>query len=194
VVGGVLLPLAAFGTLAAVVTGGGAPDWDADVVQLAERHYQWRAVNWLDLLLRGTVGLAAALAVAAVVAFLIARRVRFALFWAASVGGVFALDPPLKAVFHRPSFKGGDYSFPSGGAMVSMGFFLAFALTMSPRWRLRALLVGAPLLAGYGGALVYSWWHYPTDVLGGWLVSLAWVAGLWLLLLRGRKQSEARQA
>jgi membrane-associated phospholipid phosphatase len=191
----VLLPLAVFGTLAGVVSAGHAPDWDADVVQLAERHYEWRAVDWLDVLIRGTVGLAAAVAVAAVVGFFLVKKVRYALFWAVAVGGVFAVDPLLKAVFQRPAFGGnpGDYSFPSGGAMVSLGFLLAVVLTLSRRWRLPLLLLGLPLVAGVGGALVYSWWHYPTDVLGGWCLSLAWVVGLWLLLLRGHVGPEARR-
>jgi membrane-associated phospholipid phosphatase len=195
-VSAVLLPLAAFGALAAVATEGKAHGWDADAVQLAERHYEVHAVDWLDALLRGTVGLAAALTAVAVIVFLIARKVRHAVFWAVAVGGVIAVDAPLKAAFHRPAFEGGagDYSFPSGGAMVSMGFLLALALTLSPPWRRRLLILGVPLLVGYGGALVYSWWHYPSDVLGGWCLSFAWVVGLWLLLLRSRVEPEARRA
>jgi membrane-associated phospholipid phosphatase len=186
--GGVLLPLVAFGVLAAVVTAGKAHGWDADAVQLAQRHYQVSAVDWTDRLLRGGVGLAGVLAASAAIGFLLARKVRYAVFWAAAVGGLFAVDVPLKAAFHRPAFEGGagDYSFPSGGAMVSLGFLLAAALTLSPRWRIRSLALGVPCVVGFGGALVYSWWHYPSDVLAGWCLSLAWVVGLWLLLLRGR--------
>jgi membrane-associated phospholipid phosphatase len=192
---GVLVPLVAFGVLAAVATAGKPDGWDADAVQLAERHYRVSAIEWTDRLLTGGVGLAGVLAAGAVIGFLLARKVRYAVFWALGVGGLFAVDAPLKAAFHRPAFEGGagDYSFPSGGALVSLGFLLTLALTLSVRWRRPLLVLGVPSVFGYGGALVYSWWHYPSDVLAGWCLSLAWVVGLWLVLLRGRAGSADRR-
>ena len=109
---------------------------------------------------------------------------RAALLWALAIGDVLALDLPLKYLFQRPVLAGaGDYTFPSGNTMVSVVLLLAFVLGGSARWRKWALVVGVPLVLAYGVALVYAWWHYPTDVIGGWSLAVAWVSCLWLWLL-----------
>ena len=70
--------------------------------------------------------------------------------------------------------------------MGSMAILVALALTSSPRWRRRALIIGVPLLVAYGVGLVYAWWHYPFDVVAGWCIALAWVTGMWLAFHRLR--------
>jgi membrane-associated phospholipid phosphatase len=180
--GGVLLPLGLFAALAMAVTRKGGIRWDTQILLFAERHYQSLAVGFLDVALKGSLGVS--VAVAAVMVLLTARRGSYALFWALAIGGVLVLDPALKEIFRRPTLgeTGAGYSFPSGGAMVSFALLFVLALTASPRWRKWSLIVGVPLMVAYGLVLVYAWWHYPTDVVGGWCVALAWVTSLWLLL------------
>jgi membrane-associated phospholipid phosphatase len=185
-VAGVLLPLGAFAALAVVVTSGGGIAWDTEALGFAERHYQQALVDWLDGILTGSLGLIVVVAVVAVALLLKARKRRSALFWAMAIGGVLALDLPLKYAFRRPALGGteGSYSFPSGNAMVSGALLLALVLSSSPRWRKWALVVGVPVIIAYGVALVYAWWHYPSDVVAGWCLAGAWVFCLWLMLHR----------
>jgi undecaprenyl-diphosphatase len=182
---GVLLPLGLFGALAAIAVGGGVR-WDTDTLRFAERHFQASTVDAFDVALRGSLGLAMLVAVGAIVVSLIRRKPRYALLWAVAVGGVVALDVPLKQLFRRPDLgsSSGGYSFPSGHAMAFAAVLAAIAFTASRRWRRWALLVGIPLLVCYGVALVYAWWHYPTDVIAGWCLATAWTAGFWLVLVR----------
>ena len=75
----------------------------------------------LNLIVNVSIGLGAAISIAAVVVLVAKARRLDALFWMLAVGGVLALDLPLKQVFHRPPIDdpGGGYSFPSGNAMAS---------------------------------------------------------------------------
>jgi undecaprenyl-diphosphatase len=73
-----------------------------------------------------------------------------------------------------------SYSFPSGhafGSIVGVGALLLVGLPYVPSsWRrpLIALGVGVVLLVGY--ARIGLGVHYVSDVLGGWLIGLAWLA------------------
>jgi membrane-associated phospholipid phosphatase len=185
-VGAVVFPLGLFAALAAAVTRRGAIHWDTEVLRFAEKQYESSIVNSLNVVLLGSLGLAVAIAAAAVIVLLTGRKTRFALFWAVAVGGVLALDVPLKDSFRRPELggSGGGYSFPSGNAMASMAILVSVALTSSPRWRRWVIIVGAPVVVAYGAALVYAWWHYPSDVLAGWCIALAWTTGAWFVVLR----------
>jgi undecaprenyl-diphosphatase len=120
---------------------------------------------------------------AAIVCLAAARR-RQALLWAIVVGGLLAADPLLKEIFRRPAISRvpGDYSFPSGSAMVSMGVAVLFVLTLRSRWRPAGAVVAAAFVVVFGAMIVEARWHYPSDVLGGWLLAIAWVASSWLVV------------
>jgi len=186
VVGGMLLPLGVFAALASVVAGKGARGWDADILRFFDRYYHPSIAGPLEVTLKVSIGLGAAIAVGAVVVLLAKRRWGQALFWTLVVGGVLAFDPLLKEIFHRPPLgnHGGGSSFPSGNAMASVAIVAAIALTSSPPWRRRALTVGVPIVIAYGVVLIYQVWHYPSDVVAGWCIAVAWVTGLWLALCR----------
>jgi membrane-associated phospholipid phosphatase len=186
IIGGVLIPLGVFAALAAAVAGKGALGWDADILRLADRYYRPSAVSALSTALEVMVWLLAAIAATIVILLLRRRKLRHALFFTLAVGGVVALDPPLKELFHRPLWSptghdsGVGYAFPSGSAMASMAMVVSLAL-MSSRWPRWTLAGGAFFLVTVGILLVYAWWHYPSDVVAGWCFALAWVTGLWLL-------------
>jgi membrane-associated phospholipid phosphatase len=110
------------------------------------------------------------------------RRWRPALFWCLAFAGLLALDVALKPIFERPSIHAsGEYSFPSGNAMASMAILVGTATLIygNPR---RLYVLGGVLVAPYGAALVYLSWHYPSDVLGGWLLAVAWIGFLSLVI------------
>ncbi len=73
-------------------------------------------------------------------------------------------------------------SFPSGHATGSMALALALVLAVSPRWRPTVALAGTGFTLAVSYSLLTLGWHYPSDVLGGYLLASIWallaVAGL----------------
>jgi membrane-associated phospholipid phosphatase len=73
-----------------------------------------------------------------------------------------------------PHFSITAASWPSGHATAAMTLALCCVLVAPARWR---PAVGA-LMAGFAVAVCYSFlelgWHYPSDVLGGFLVASTW--------------------
>jgi membrane-associated phospholipid phosphatase len=90
------------------------------------------------------------------------------------------LSSLVKAVVQRPPIEGGgDYSFPSGSATWSMTITAAAVLLARSRCeRLLAVLLGAAFVLAFGAVITFEEWHYSSDVLAGWCLALAWVAGL----------------
>ncbi|MDQ3888985.1 MAG: phosphatase PAP2 family protein [Actinomycetota bacterium] len=182
------LPLAAFGYLAADVVATGHVAWDDETADLARRGLSLAPLPGDGARLLEHSTLAGPLALAALALVLVlTTRARDAVFWTATVGSVFLLDPLLKVLFQRPGPGGSeaDYSFPSGSALFGAVAVAAVAALM-PSGRLRAAvaLTGAIFCLAYGAAIVYVDWHHPSDVVAGWSFGIAWTAALWLALLR----------
>ncbi len=91
------------------------------------------------------------------------------------------LKPLLAAP--RPSrlFGGGlpvdAASWPSGHAAAAMSLALCCVLAAPARWRPWVAAAGAAFAVAVSYAFLTLQWHYPSDVLGGFLV-----AGVWTLL------------
>ena len=83
---------------------------------------------------------------------------------------------PLDRVLapHRGSKWEG--SFPSGTATIAMALALGAVLVAPRALRLATALVGSVYAAATGVALVADAWHYPSDVVAGFLVAAAWCA------------------
>ena len=101
--------------------------------------------------------------------------------------GALVLENGLKYLFQRvrpPAFFGPEpwtYSFPSGHALFSACFYGAFAIVLSRAlpsvWvRIGVWVVTALLVLMIGAARIYLGVHYPSDVVGGYLVAIAWTA------------------
>ena len=73
------------------------------------------------------------------------------------------------------------YSCPSGHSTNSMTVFASLALNLRKRW-MTILAIVIPLLTGFSRVVVGA--HYPTDVLGGWLLGLLTVAIVYTLQKR----------
>jgi membrane-associated phospholipid phosphatase len=174
-------PLALFAAIAVQVVHG-TPAWDGSLTRLVEPIGDLPAPSgagrWLDY-----SPLVGAIAVVVVLLGLAALgRVREVTFMVVAVAGVVALEPVLKRLFERPPpADASGLSFPSGSAMASMA---AVASVVLVTWRTPArwpvALGGATFVFLYGAAVVVVGWHYPSDVLAGWCVALAWVGALWL--------------
>lgn len=79
---------------------------------------------------------------------------------------------PLAALAGLPVPASG--SWPSGHATAAMALALSCVLAASPRWRPLTAVLGG----GFSILVSYSFltlgWHYPSDVLGGFLVAAIW--------------------
>jgi undecaprenyl-diphosphatase len=107
-------------------------------------------------------------------------------FWAL-LGGTELTVEILKLAIHRARPIGAEfletsYSFPSGHAAISVALygFLAFLLLKMANSKLKTgtILVATLLiilLIGY--SRIYLGVHFPTDVLGGYVVGVAWLWG-----------------
>lgn len=71
------------------------------------------------------------------------------------------------------------YSFPSGHATASAALVLCgIVLLWHAKWRRTALVVGGVYVACIAFTRLYLGVHYPSDILGGWLLSFAWVTAV----------------
>jgi membrane-associated phospholipid phosphatase len=68
-------------------------------------------------------------------------------------------------------------SWPSGHSTAAMTLALCAILVAPPALRASAAMLGGAFAVGVGYAVLVLGWHYPSDVLGGFLV-----AGLWTSL------------
>jgi membrane-associated phospholipid phosphatase len=99
--------------------------------------------------------------------------------------GTVMINQGMKLVFARPRpllwprlIQETSYSFPSGhalGAMVLYGF-LAYLLVRRHPGQTRSIYgIAAGLIMAIGFSRLYLGVHYPTDVLGGYLVGWLWL-------------------
>lgn len=176
-------PLVLFAILAIQVSGGGVPGWDESLM---------RFLDWLGQppLPTGTKRMVDSSTVVGVIVFsglvlalLVWKRLRDALFLIAAVLGIALAEPLLKSAFERrPPGDAQGFSFPSGSAMGSMAIVAALSFIAWPtRARWFVAVGGAGFALAFGAAIVDLRWHYPSDVLAGWCIALAWVSGIWLV-------------
>jgi membrane-associated phospholipid phosphatase len=80
-------------------------------------------------------------------------------------------------------------AYPSGHTTAAVAIGIALMLVVPPRLLPRAAALAAGFAAAVGLALVVIEWHYPSDVVGGFLVASAWgLAALAALRLRARPE------
>lgn len=114
------------------------------------------------------------------------HRWRSAAYLTTVMLGSTVINPLAKLIGHRarPDLWLGvpfhaDFSFPSGHATYSMAFVAALIVL---HWRAPqrvGLIVGGTLLTLLVGCTrLYLGVHYPSDIVGGWLLAIAWVMGL----------------
>jgi membrane-associated phospholipid phosphatase len=127
------------------------------------------------------------LVVLVVVALLIRRRPRLALYLTVTGAGALVLDPSLKTLVGRvrpvvadPVAHGQGNSFPSGHALGSMIVYgmltLVFLAVVRGRWRGWFVAVPAVLVVAIGASRIALGVHFVSDVLAGWLLGVAWIS------------------
>jgi undecaprenyl-diphosphatase len=121
---------------------------------------------------------------------LLARRLwRTALFWFIAVAGAAVLNSIVKKAIQRdrPALwdlvvPHASFGFPSGHAMQSMAVAIGLAVLFRfSKSRVAIASVGVGFVTVIATCRMYLGLHYPTDVLAGWMLSLAWVSALAML-------------
>ena len=125
--------------------------------------------------------------------FWLSKRIFYFLLLAFSVsvsaGSVFLLKDFFVRV--RPAIESrlvseDSFSFPSGHAMMAIAFWGALAYLLAEnfpkRWQKIIVAVGgAALIFIISASRLYLGVHWPTDILGSWILAGVWLAGLILL-------------
>jgi membrane-associated phospholipid phosphatase len=115
-------------------------------------------------------------------------RIRDAILAAALVAGTGGLVLALKALLANPRYQpvpiGSDAypwkdAFPSGHAAGSLAMSLAFLMVVPPRWQRPTAIAGAIFTLYISFGVLVLNYHYPGDVVAGWLLAAGW----WFALL-----------
>ena len=141
-----------------------------------------RAVTFLG----GSIVALLIMTVAVLVAYLRTRKLRLPAFLAFCLVGALGLAPLIKLVVQRarpdmsPAVEVGGYAFPSGHATTSMIVCgaLAYALTRRLSWGVNVWIWASAMVATslIGFSRLYLGVHWATDVVGGWVLGLLWLA------------------
>jgi undecaprenyl-diphosphatase len=151
---------------------------------------------WLAELARDVTALGSMIVLSAltmlVTGFLaLSRRFGAALFLIIAAAGGQILNTALKLVYGRPRpetalrwLEIDSLSFPSGHATSSAVIYLTLAVLLArltDNKERKAYLIGSALLLSFfvGLSRVYLGVHYPTDVVAGWALGIAWAQLCW---------------
>jgi membrane-associated phospholipid phosphatase len=76
-----------------------------------------------------------------------------------------------------------SFAFPSGHAMTSITLVaILLFLTWASSWRWLVLIFGSLYIIAMAWCRLYLGVHFPSDILAGWMVALAWTIGVSLII------------
>ncbi|CAM3870404.1 phosphatase PAP2 family protein [Cohnella lubricantis] len=157
------------------------------------RHVQGLETETLTKLLKAVTYIGTTVPVIVIMLIVIAILLATKRLWKESLFLVWVmlgeklLNDAVKSWFARPRptihrlVEETDFSFPSGHAMASIclyGALLYFTWRFSSRrsGRIAAGVIAAAIVLLIGGSRIYLGVHYPSDVLGGYLLGGFWLA------------------
>jgi membrane-associated phospholipid phosphatase len=135
---------------------------------------------------------------------LLRRQPRLALAVAGAMVGAMATTELIKRVFSHPRWQRlvgppsphlAAASFPSGHATGAMVVALCAVIVAPPLLRPLAGLLGCALTLAVSYSILILGWHYPSDVLAGFLVAGLWVSlalAVFSLSMRGQAGASRR--
>ncbi len=146
----------------------------------------WLKSTVLNLSALGSVAVVTLIVALAAIFLVLVKRLREAVLLVACAVGATITLVVLKTAFGRarPTIVSAlatetDLSFPSGHSLIASAIYptlgLLLAITLEDR-RLKVFVLvaaaGLTLLIGF--TRIYLGVHFPTDVLGGWMLGLSW--------------------
>ena len=153
----------------------------------------WMEESLLDLTAIGGPAVLGLIVLAVIGFLLLQTRVRTALFVAITWLSGELLNTAMKHAFNRPRptivphlREAFSTSFPSGHAMESAIVYLTLGTILmrvaeSRVTKVYCLGIAILLTVLVGASRVYLGVHYPTDVLGGWIIGFVWASICWLV-------------
>lgn len=200
---GVFLPLQVFGELAEDVwqNQGGFP-WDVSILLSIHTTSSPK----LDVIAStvtkfGVFWGVFPVAIAIALTLLIQQKWRSLAFLIPTLLGSILINRTAKVLLHRvrphlwqspaPEF---DYGFPSGHAMSSMTLVAALViLTWGTRWFWLVVILGSLFVIAIAWTRLYLGVHYPSDIIAGWMASIAWAVGVKMLIRPHKTKKTANQ-
>lgn len=181
---GVFLPLCVFVWLAEAVSNQSDLVWDATILRLLHHSampWSHRIVGFLAR--SGRIDVVVVVAVLGVVGLNDERRLRDAFFLTIAIVGIVIVNLLARTVVQRNAFASWgtltpsfEFGFPSSEAADTLAIVLAFSILVWPtRWRWPMIVPGVLHVLAVGVSRVYLSGHFPSDILAGWGLSLAWV-------------------
>jgi undecaprenyl-diphosphatase len=193
---GLLLPLLLFGSLVEEYREDGILPFDKPVMLWVHR-LATPAIDQLFIVVSDLGFLWGVVPVNIIVLLylVLSRRYREGLFWLLCIGGSALLNLGVKSYYMRdrpdfwiPVIDEHSFSFPSGHAMASATLATALVLLA---WRTRYHWPAVILLPAFalvvGLARIYLGVHYPSDILAGFAVAVAWVFAMHQVVGRAPK-------
>jgi membrane-associated phospholipid phosphatase len=131
------------------------------------------------------------------------RNWRSLLYLVVTLLGSAAINHGAKLLFHRerphlwevfsPEL---DYAFPSGHAMSSMTLAAVLVVLLWGKpWNWLAAIGGGLFVVAIGWTRLYLGMHFPSDILGGWLLALGWTVGVtWLIHPLDRSEDDSKSS
>ncbi|BAY09578.1 phosphatase PAP2 family protein [Calothrix sp. NIES-2098] len=189
---GVYVPLQIFGLLALEVryNEGGFP-WDLPILVTIHSIAQPQLDVFASILTKsGSFKTVLPILSAIALILLVQRRWRSLTYLVMTAAGSAIINLTAKEFWHRvrpslwtsvaPKF---DYSFPSGHAMASMTLIaLLVVLTWGSVWSWLTVILGSVYIIAIGWTRLYLGVHFPSDIIAGWMVAIAWAISVSLII------------
>jgi membrane-associated phospholipid phosphatase len=166
----------------------GGLDWDVAILNAIHSHasstLDWLAPRLTNL---GSVWTVFPIAVAIAIWLITQQRWRPVLYFTITLLGCALINRTAKTLWQRarPDLWQStyplptDFSFPSGHAMTSMVFVAALlGLPLGNRGRWLVLILGGLYALSIAWTRLYLGVHYPSDIVAGWMVAIAWAVGI----------------
>jgi membrane-associated phospholipid phosphatase len=134
----------------------------------------------------------------ALAAFALVRgRPRLAVAVLALVAATSVSSQLLKVLLAHPRFppvlgyEVGPQALPSGHGTAAMSLALAGVMVAPRRARWAAALIGGGLALAVGASVVAWGWHYPSDVIAGYLLATGWALAIFAALREANRRFPA---
>ncbi len=189
---GVYLPLQVFEILAVKVWhNAGSFSWDVPILDLIHSTAQPQLdILAVTLTKFGSVWTVLPIFSAIALILLWGKQWRSLAYLLTTGLGSVIINRTLKELIHRvrphlwesksPEFY---YAFPSGHAMTTMTLVVVMLiLTKGHPWRWLFLLLGSLYILVIAWTRLYLGVHFPSDIIAGWMLALAWGIGVSLII------------